>query len=102
LGKTTLCVVASQSMRSFNEDGVFYDAKGGIFRGRDEIDRIAGAIKATHGTRLQKIERVVGGRLGLCGGLPELNLVPIQIIDPGKATVGFIHSFGIDLYSLLL
>jgi len=25
--------------------------------------------------------------LGLCGRLPELNLIPIQIIDPGKATV---------------
>lgn len=32
----------------FHEDAVFYDAKGGIFRGRDEIGRIAGAIKATH------------------------------------------------------
>src|ERR1043166_5400634 len=30
------------------EDGVFYDPKTGIHRGRDEIDRIAGAIKATH------------------------------------------------------
>jgi hypothetical protein len=32
----------------YNEDIVFYDPKGGVFRGRDEIDRIAGAIKATH------------------------------------------------------
>jgi SnoaL-like domain len=32
----------------FHEDAVFYDPKGGIFRGLDEIDRIAGAIKATH------------------------------------------------------
>ena len=32
----------------FHEDAVFYDAKGSIFRGRDEIDRIAGVIKATH------------------------------------------------------
>ena len=32
----------------FHEDAVFYDPKGGIYRGRDEIDRIAGAIKATH------------------------------------------------------
>jgi hypothetical protein len=32
----------------FNEDAVFYDPKGGVFRGRDEIDRIAGVIKATH------------------------------------------------------
>jgi len=27
---------------------VFYDPKGGVYRGRDEIDRIAGAVKATH------------------------------------------------------
>jgi len=32
----------------FHEDAVFHDPKGGIFRGRDEIDRIAGVIKATH------------------------------------------------------
>ena len=32
--------------------------------------------------------------------LPELNLVPIGIIDPGKTTVGLIHPFGVNLYSL--
>src|SRR5258705_3747455 len=32
----------------FTEDCVFYDPKGGVYRGRDEIDRIAGVIKATH------------------------------------------------------
>jgi hypothetical protein len=32
----------------FHEDAVFHDPKGRIFRGRDEIDRIAGVIKATH------------------------------------------------------
>jgi hypothetical protein len=32
----------------FHEDAVFYDPKGGIYRGRNEIDRIAGVIKATH------------------------------------------------------
>ena len=31
----------------FHEDAVFYEPKG-IYRGRDEIDRIAGVIKATH------------------------------------------------------
>jgi len=40
--------------------------------------------------------------LGLCGQrLPELNLIPILVIDPGKATVGFIRWSGINLYSLL-
>jgi hypothetical protein len=32
----------------FTEDCVFYDFNGGVYRGRDEIDRIAGAIEATH------------------------------------------------------
>ena len=32
----------------FTEECVFYDPKGGVYRGRDEIDRIAGAVKATH------------------------------------------------------
>ena len=32
----------------FTEDGVFYDPNGGVYRGRDEIDRIADTIKATH------------------------------------------------------
>jgi hypothetical protein len=26
----------------------FYDPNGGVFRGREEIDRVAGVIKATH------------------------------------------------------
>jgi SnoaL-like domain len=30
------------------EDGEFYDPKTGAHRGRDEIDRVAGAIRATH------------------------------------------------------
>ena len=32
----------------FAEDCVFYEPGGGVYRGRDEIDRIAGEIKATH------------------------------------------------------
>src|SRR5260370_35982897 len=32
----------------WTEDGVFYDPKSGVHRGRDEIDRVAGAIKSTH------------------------------------------------------
>ncbi|HEY2482676.1 MAG TPA: nuclear transport factor 2 family protein [Caulobacteraceae bacterium] len=31
----------------FHEDAVFHDPRG-AYRGRDEIDRIAGVIKATH------------------------------------------------------
>jgi len=32
----------------FHTDAVFYDPNGGIYRGRDQIDRIADVIKATH------------------------------------------------------
>ena len=32
----------------FTEDCVFYEPSGRGYRGRDEIDRVAGAIKATH------------------------------------------------------
>ena len=32
----------------FSEDWVFYDPGRGVYRGRDEIDRIATAIRATH------------------------------------------------------
>jgi hypothetical protein len=31
----------------FTEDCVFYDPSRGVYRGRDEIDRVAGAIRAT-------------------------------------------------------
>jgi hypothetical protein len=32
----------------FTEDCVFYDPKTGVHRGRDEIDRVAGATRNTH------------------------------------------------------
>jgi hypothetical protein len=32
----------------FTEDCVFYDPSRGGYRGRDEIDRVAGAIRANH------------------------------------------------------
>ena len=32
----------------FTEDCVFYDPSRGVHRGRDAIDRVAGAIRATH------------------------------------------------------
>jgi hypothetical protein len=32
----------------YTEDCVFFDPSKGVYRGRDEIGRIAGAIKATH------------------------------------------------------
>ena len=32
----------------FAADSIFYDTNSGAHRGRDEIDRVAGAVKATH------------------------------------------------------
>jgi hypothetical protein len=31
-----------------HQDAVFYDPKGGVYRGRDEIDRIAGELRVMH------------------------------------------------------
>jgi hypothetical protein len=38
----------------YTEDCVFYDPTKGVYRGRDEIDRVAGAIRATHPDFLYK------------------------------------------------
>jgi SnoaL-like protein len=59
----------------FTKDCVFYDPKGGVYRGRDEIDRIAGAVKATHPDfRYQPIaepeEVGNGGRIQWVSGRP--------------------------------
>jgi hypothetical protein len=59
----------------FTEDCVFYDPKGGVHRGRDEIDRVPGAIKATHSDfRYQPIaepeELGDGGRVRWVSGRP--------------------------------
>src|SRR5260370_20291870 len=57
------------------EDGAFYDPKTGVYRGRDEIDRVAGAIRATHpGFRYQAIAKPEelgnGGRVQWVSGPP--------------------------------
>ena len=59
----------------FAEDCVFYDPSGGVYRGRDEIDRVAGAIRATHPDfQYQPIgepeELGNGGRLKWISGRP--------------------------------
>src|SRR5438132_5244689 len=59
----------------WTEDGVFYDPKTGVHRGCDEIDRVAGAIKATHPDfRYQPIaepeELGNGGRVKWVSGQP--------------------------------
>jgi predicted SnoaL-like aldol condensation-catalyzing enzyme len=57
----------------WTEDGVFYDPKTGVHRGRDEIDRVAGAISVTHPDfRYQPIARPEelgnGGRIQWVAG----------------------------------
>jgi hypothetical protein len=58
----------------FTDDCVFYEPKG-IYRGRDEIDRVAGAIRATHPDfRYQPIAKPEelgnGGRVQWVSGRP--------------------------------
>ena len=59
----------------FTEDCVFYDPGQGVHRGRNEIDRVAAAIKATHPDfRYQPIaepeELGNGGRIRWVSGRP--------------------------------
>ena len=59
----------------FTEDCVFYDPSKGVYPGRDEIDRVAGAIRATHPDfRYQPIaepeELGNGGRIQWVSGRP--------------------------------
>jgi len=58
----------------FTEDCVFYEPNG-VYRGRGEIDRVAGAVKATHSDfRYQPIagpeELGNGGRIQWVSGRP--------------------------------
>jgi hypothetical protein len=58
----------------YHDDAVFYDPNG-VYRGRDEIDRIAGVIKATHPDfRYQPLSppevRGDGGRIRWVSGTP--------------------------------
>jgi hypothetical protein len=60
----------------YTEDGVFYDPNGDVYHGRDEIDRIAGVIRATHPDfRYQPIaapeEVGNGGRVKWVSGRPD-------------------------------
>ena len=59
----------------YTEDVVFYDPSKGEYRGRDEIDRIAGTIKATHPdfqyqTIAEPEELGNGGRVPWVSGRP--------------------------------
>jgi SnoaL-like protein len=59
----------------FTEDCVFYEPSGGVYRGRDEMDRVAGALRATHPDfRYQPIAKPEevgnGGRIQWVEGRP--------------------------------
>jgi hypothetical protein len=59
----------------FTEDCVFYDPNNGVYRGRDEIDRVASAIRATHPDfqyqALAELEELGdGGRIRWVAGRP--------------------------------
>jgi hypothetical protein len=76
----------------YTEDVVFYDPSKGVYRGRDEIERIAGAIKATHPDFSYQLiaepEEVAmaGGSLGYRAALAMRQLRPERISSsPGTA-----------------
>ena len=77
----------------WHEDGVFYDPNKGIYRGRDEIDRIAGAIKATHPDfRYQPIagpeELGDGSRVRWVSGRPVRRQLMLVLISSSRGTAG--------------
>jgi hypothetical protein len=76
----------------FTEDCVFYEPRG-VYRGRDEIDRVAGAIKSTHPDfRYQPIAgpeewAMAGGSNGYRAALVRRQLTP-GLISSLPGTVG--------------
>ena len=77
----------------FTEDGVFYDPKTGVHRGRDQIDRVAGAIRATHPDfQYQPIaepeESGNGGRIQWVSGRPVRRQLTPGLISSLPETAG--------------
>jgi hypothetical protein len=74
----------------YNEDCVFYDPNTGAHRGREEVDRIAGAIKATHPdfqcgrrvplARSQPTRGLISSSLGTAGFPPSISFSTVLAI----------------------
>src|SRR2546427_8256234 len=86
----------------FTEDCVFYEPGGGVHRGRDEIDRVAAAVRATHPDfRYQPIappeELGNGGRVpwgeGPPGGGPPLAGAEFLISPDGRIAAGYLFFY---------
>jgi hypothetical protein len=76
----------------YTEDGVFYDPSKGVYRGRDEIDRVAGAIRAAHPdfdisqSRNPRSWVMAGGSSGYRAGPVRRQLMPgLTSLLPGTA-----------------
>src|SRR6266481_7052196 len=77
----------------FTEDGVFYDPSRGVYRGRDEIDRIAGAFRVLILTfdisqsRNQRNWAMAGGSSG-CRAAPVSRQLTPGLISSLSGTAG--------------
>ena len=67
----------------WTEDGLFYDPKTGVHRGRDEIDHMAGAIKATH-PDFRYLPIAKPGELGNGGRIQWVSARPGEAYCPGR------------------
>jgi hypothetical protein len=68
----------------YTEDCAFYDPATGVYRGRDEIDRVAGEIRATHPDfQYQPIDRPEE-YWAMAGGSNGYRAVPVsRLLTPG-------------------
>jgi hypothetical protein len=84
---------AQRSNEIYIDDVVFYDPSKGIHRGRDEIDSIAGALRATHPDFTYQLiaepeELGNGGRVPWVAGRPGDAPVYAERISSSPGTAG--------------